>query len=461
MTSAFDGLEEALAADQISRTVADRDHRATDWGTDDDEGVRPDVVVWPESTADVAVVLRYANEHDVPVTPYAAGTSIEGNAVPIEGGISLDLLRMDDVIEIRPDDMQVDVQPGAYGADVDEAVARHGLALPALPSSMDISTIGGMIANDASGMGTVKYGEVADWVLELEVVLPTGEVMTAGSKAAKTSAGYNLKELIIGSEGTLGVVTRATLGLTGRPQQVWGGRATFGNRRAATEAVVDAVVSGVDLAKVEFIDALSVEMANAHLGTDLPVVPTLFIEFHANHGIEEEVAFCQSVFEDHRVDSFTVSETDADLKRLWAARRELADAIEPYRDDLTLLTPGDVTVPISAYPDIIDHAKRLGDEHDLLVPCFGHAGDGNVHYNVLVEADDPESRASGEIVSKAIVEQAIELGGTSTGEHGVGTGKKAYLEPEHGPAGVDAMRAVKRALDPNGILNPGKVFPDE
>jgi D-lactate dehydrogenase (cytochrome) len=449
-----------LADGQVSFAAADRDQRATDWGTDADAGVRPDAVVWPESTDDVAAVLAAAYDHGVPVTPYAAGTGIEGHAVPVAGGISLDMLRMDDVVEVRPDDLQVDVQPGVYGSDVNEAVERHGLFLPSLPSSGDISTIGGMIANDASGMKTVKYGEVADWVLAMEVVLPTGEVITTGSRAIKTSSGYNVHDLMIGSEGTLGVVTRATLRLAGRPAQVRAGRAFFESLDDAAEAVFDAVRSGVDVATVELVDELSATMANAHLDTDLPDVPMVFLEFHANHGIDEEVAFCRSVFEDHGVTRFEVGESDERMADLWTVREQLVESFEPYDLDLSILAPGDVTVPISEYPDLVRFVRERAAEADLLVPCFGHAGDGNLHYAVLVDRDDPDSVARGEALSTAIVRRAIEAGGTSTGEHGVGLGKRDYLELEHGPEAVALMRRVKTAFDPKGLLNPGKLFPE-
>src|SRR6056297_4309948 len=290
-----------LADDQVSFADARRDTHATDWGTDDDDAVAPDAVVWPESTADVSAVLAAASERGVPVTPYAAGTSLEGNPVPVESGISLDVTRMDAVLDVRPDSFQVDVQPGLLGAEVNEAVSKHGLYFPPLPSSGDISTVGGLIANDASGMKTVKYGEVADWVLELEAVLADGSVVTAGSKAVKTSSGYNLKDLLIGSEGTLGVVTRATLELAGRPEQIRGGRALFPTLDDAASAVFDAVRSGVDVAKIELVDATSATMANEYSGTDLPDVPTVFLEFHADNGIEAEIDFCRTIFEAHDV----------------------------------------------------------------------------------------------------------------------------------------------------------------
>ncbi|RCU46273.1 FAD-binding oxidoreductase [Haloplanus salinus] len=447
-----------LDPDQTSVADADRDQRSHDWGTAREDGVRPDVVVWPESTADVASVMRAATEHGVPVTPYAAGTSLEGNAIPIDGGITLDMTRMDAVLDVRPDDLQVDIQPGILGDDVNEAVAKHGLFLPSMPASGKISTIGGMLANDASGMKTVKYGEVSDWVLGMEVVLPTGEVITTGSRAVKTSSGYDLGDVVVGSEGTLGVITRVTIKLAGRPAQIRGGRAHFETLDDAAEAVFDAVRSGVDVAKIELIDRLSAAMSNAHLDTDLPDVPMVFVEFHANHGIEAEIEFCRSVFEAHDVTSFEVAENDRGMDELWAARRELAEALEPYEDHLSPLTPGDVTVPISEYPGIIRYAKELAEAEDFLIPCFGHAGDGNLHYAVMVDKDDPDHVARGADVSRKIVERAIELGGTSTGEHGIGLGKQDYLVAEHGEAAVDAMRSIKRALDPAGIMNPGKVF---
>jgi D-lactate dehydrogenase (cytochrome) len=451
-------IDTILDPSQFSYDDAERDQRATDWGTDEADAVLPDVVVWPESTDDVAAILTAANEHGVPVTPYAAGTSLEGNAVPVEHGITLDLSRMDAVLEIRPGDLQIDVQPGILGDDVNEAVAKHGLFLPSLPSSGAISTIGGMLANDASGMKTVKYGEVADWALELEAVLPTGEVITTGSKAAKTSAGYNLKDLLVGSEGTLGVITRVTLQLAGRPEQIRGGRAIFETLDDAANAVTDAVQSGVDVAKIELMDAFSAEVSNDFLDTDLPNAPMVFVEFHANNGIEEEIAFCRSVFEAHDVRQFEVTDDDTEMRQLWEARRELAEGFEPYDPDLSPLTPGDITVPISNYTDIINYAKELGGEHDVPIACFGHAGDGNVHYFVMVDPEDPDSVAAGERASTELVRRAIELGGTATGEHGVGLGKRKYLAEEYNEATVEAMRAIKRSLDPNEVLNPGKIF---
>ncbi|WP_227354924.1 FAD-binding oxidoreductase [Haladaptatus salinisoli] len=448
-----------LADDQLSFGDSQRDGHAGDFGTPESERVRPDAVVWPESTGDVASVLAAADDRGVPVTPYAAGTSLEGNATPSRGGISMDTSRMNAVLDVRPDDFQVDVEPGVFGSVVDETVADHGLFFPPLPSSGDISTIGGMIANDASGMKTVKYGEVGDWVLELEAVLADGSVVTAGSKAVKTSSGYNLKDLVVGSEGTLAVVTRATLELAGRPEQIRGGRALFDTLSDAVEAVSDAVRSGVDVATIELVDETSAAMANAYTGSSLPDSPMVFVEFHANHGVENEIEFCRSVFDAHDAARFDVADGD-EMDELWQARRELAYAVQAYDPELSPLHPGDVTVPISEYPNIVRLVRRLAEEHDLLIPCFGHAGDGNLHYSVLVDESDDDHVERARRVQTEIVERAIEVGGTCTGEHGVGRGKREYLELEHGEASVEAMRRVKRALDPNDTLNPGKIFPE-
>lgn len=449
-----------LGEDQLSVGDSDLENHAGDWGAESrGTGVRPDAVVWPESAEEVSRVLEAATENDVPVTPYAAGTGLEGNAVPVHGGISMDLTRMDSVIEYRPDDFQITVGPGIIGSAVDEHAANDGLFFPPLPSSGEISTIGGMIATDASGMQTVKYGEIADWVLGLKAVLADGSIIRTGSRAIKSSSGYNLTEILVGSEGTLGIVTEATLKLAGRPEQIRGGRATFGSLDDATAAVFDAVRSGVDLARIELIDGLSARMANRYLDSGLPDAPMTFVEFHANHGIEEEITFCRSVFEAHSVKRFEIADTEG-MADLWRARKELAYAVQSYDPDLQPIHPGDVTVPISDYPETIRYAKALADEYDVLVPCFGHAGDGNVHYTVMVDPTEEEHVELGEEVYRKVVRRAIELGGTATGEHGIGQGKCEYLIEEHGEASVEAMRVIKRALDPNGTLNPGKIFPE-
>ncbi len=414
----------------------------------------------PESTGDVSKLLAACSEHGVPVTPYAAGTGLEGGAVPVDGGVSLDLTRMDCIRDVRPDSLQVDAEAGVLGGDLNERIERHGLFLPAFPSSAEISTVGGMVATDAAGMGTVKYGEVADWLLELEAVLADGTVLEVGSEARKTSAGYNLKDLLVGSEGTLAVVTRVTFRLAGLPEQRWGGRATFPTLGDAAAAVTDAVGAGVDLAKVELLDTDTVEVANAYSDVGLAEQPTLFVEFHADHDVDAEVGFCETVFSSHGLETFEVAETEAEMADLWQARKDLTYALDEYDPDRTQLHPGDVTVPIGRYAEMVAEAKALGEEYGLAVPCFGHAGDGNVHFSIIADPDDPAEVERADELYAAITTRALELDGTLTGEHGIGVGKRDHLADEHGEEGVALMRRVKEAFDPQGILNPGTVLPE-
>jgi D-lactate dehydrogenase (cytochrome) len=380
--------------------------------------------------------------------------------VPVEGGVSLDLSRMDRVLDVRPDSLQVDAEAGVLGGDLNDRLERHGLFLPAFPSSAEISTVGGMVATDAAGMGTVKYGEVGDWLLAVEAVLADGTVVELGSEARKTSAGYNLADLVIGSEGTLAVVTKVTLRLTGLPEQRRGGRATFPTVEDAAAAVADAVGSGVDLAKVELLDTETVAMANAYSDTGLPETPTLFVEFHADHDVDAEVDFCETVFAAHGLETFDVADDEDAMAELWQARKDLTYAMEVFDPDRTQLHPGDVTVPIGRYAEMVAEATELSDEYGLAVPCFGHAGDGNMHFSVIADPDDPDEVKRAHDCYEAITKRALELDGTITGEHGIGVGKRDYLADEHGDEGVALMGRVKRAFDPDGILNPGKVLPE-
>jgi D-lactate dehydrogenase (cytochrome) len=457
--SFLEGLDADVA---VSFGDDDREQHAADWGAQArGTAVTPDAVVWPESTAEVSAVLAAADRRGVPVTPYAAGTSLEGNAVPAHRGISMDVTRMDEVLEIRPDDFQADVEPGLLGDRLDEALGDHGLFFPPMPASADISTVGGMIVNDASGMKTVKYGEVGDWVLGLEAVLADGTVVRTGSRAKKSSAGYNLTDLLVGSEGTLAVVTRATVEVERLPAHVRGGRAVFEELDDATGAIYEALANGVDVATIELMDDVAARMANDYNDTGLPDQPMVFFEFHGarESSVEAEIEACREAFAEHGVERFETAGEET-MAELWRARREMAGALQAYEGAGSPLHPGDITVPISRYGDVIRYAKELAEAHDVVIPCFGHAGDGNVHYAVFVDAADEEQVALGEQLYGRIVRKAIEFGGTATGEHGVGLGKREYLELEHGEGGVETMRRVKRSLDPNDTLNPGKMFPE-
>lgn len=456
----MDFWQKILDPDQVSFKEDVLNEHSGDFGMEAPSRL-PEAVLFPESTDDVSAVLEECYDRGIPVTPYAKGTGLEGMAVPSEGGISLDVTRMDNTVEYSPEDLLIEVECGMVGSDVNEKVESDGLFFPALPTSGDISSIGGMIANDASGQQTVKYGEVQDWVRSLEVVLPDGRVIRTGTKAKKSSSGYNLTDLFVGSEGTLGVVTKASLELTGIPQQRARARAIFLDLDTATEAVSDLVRSGADLASAELVDPLSMTMANAFLSMELPEKPALFLEFHADHHIEDEIEFVESILKTYDVEEFQMADRPEDMDELWQARGELAYAVASYKEGFVPIQPGDVTVPISRFPEIVHYAKELSEESGYLVPCFGHAGDGNLHYTVLVNDDDEDHRENGREIYRRIVDKALELGGTSTGEHGIGLGKKKFLEQEHGADAVDLMQSIKKTIDPKNLMNPGKIFPDE
>lgn len=447
----------SLTAQQVSFEPEKLAEFSTDYGTTEEAAQVPDAVVWPETTADVAAVLAAANERGTPVTPYAAGSSTESNAVPAQGGITLSMTQMDSVRDFRPGDMQVDVEPGMIGDTLNEYVGEEGLFVPAFPQSAAFSTIGGMIANDASGIRTVKYGEVSDWVLGLEVVLADGTVTELGSNARKTSAGYNLQDLFVGSEGTLGVITRATLDLAVKPKETVGGQVTFETLTDATAAISEAIHSGIDVATIELIDSLTAEIASAYAESGLPVSPMIFFEIHGRC-TDAELEALREVFEAHNATQIETSKDDDEMAALWRARREIGHALKEWDPNRELETVGDITVPIGSYSEMISFIGETAAEYDLPIPAFGHAGDGNAHYAILCDRDDAAELERAREASKQIIQEAIDHGGTCTGEHGIGLGKREYLQMEQDASALETMQRIKQTLDPNGILNPGKIF---
>jgi D-lactate dehydrogenase (cytochrome) len=423
------------------------------------EPSRPDAVVRPETTAEVSNVLAAANERGVPVTPWSGGSSLEGNPIPVDGGVVLDTHGMDSA-SVRPADLQAVVGPGVIYDDLNEELAADGLRFPPGISSGDVATVGGMIANNASGFNAVRYGETRDHVLRLEVVLPDGRVVECGRDVIKTSSGYSLKDLFVGSEGTLGVVTEATLSLSGIPERKSGALVTFPDRRAASRAVSECIRYGLNPGAIEFVDALSIELINEYRGDDaLSAEPTLVLELHGNAaGVEEDLSFARTICEDNGATDWEQRSGD-DMDEIWQARRDALPAARAYRENWDVAVVGDVVVPISKYPDVVATVAETSDDLDLLTPCVGHAGDGNLHYTPLVDTDDERAVERAMELNERVVQAAIDMGGTATGEHGVGVGKRKFLDREHGAA-VEVMAAVTDAIDPNGIMNPGKVLPD-
>ncbi len=403
-------------------------------------------VVWPESTLDVQQVLRWANERGVAVTPWGQGTSIEGNPIPLRGGIVLDLSRMNRVLEVWPDDLQVEVQPGLTRLELNAGLAPLGLFFPPDPGAN--ASIGGMIGNNAAGAKAVAYGATRHNVLRMEVVLASGEVIRVGTRARKNSCGYDLLNLMIGSEGTLGVVTQATLKLSPVPQNVASVLAAFpsvSESLSASQAIMRADLRPTAL---EFIDSETVGLLSSEGGLDLTAGPNLLVDVSGPVALAEVKGICRQF----GAVSVQAVVGFAERDKLWQARYATYHCLVRRHPEETQLIL-DVAVPVSRYAEIVGFADATLAELGLTGYKWGHAGDGNLHVNIVFTAEGWERAKEADDL---IVRKAISLDGTATGEHGVGIGKRGYLAEQYG-VGVDVMRRVKATLDPNGILNPGKV----
>jgi len=415
---------------------------------------RPDVVVFPESTVEVAAVLEYAARERVPVVPFGAGTSLEGHVIPLQGGISLDLTRMNAILALRPDDLTATVQPGMTRSQLEAAAGPHGLFFPVDPGAD--ATLGGMAATNASGTTSVRYGGMRTHVLALEVVLAGGRVVRTGTRAVKSSAGYNLTGLFVGSEGTLGVITELTLRLHPIPEHVVVVRAAFPSVEAACRAAAAVIGAGVPVARCELLDAATIAALNAYKGTDFPESPYLFVEFGGTEaGVAGDLATTRELAEDEGASAFESESDPTARSRLWEARHHalLASlALAPGSKAMTT----DVAVPVSELAGAIEEARKALDESGLRGGIVGHVGDGNFHLAFLLDPDDAASIERAEALNGRLVDDALARGGTCTGEHGIGYGKLAYLEREHGDL-LPLMRGIKDLLDPAGIMNPGKV----
>jgi D-lactate dehydrogenase (cytochrome) len=410
---------------------------------------RPDVVVYAQSTDEVSAVLAFANEAGVPVVPFGAGTSLEGHVIPLHGGISLDLTGMSDVVAVRPDDLTATVQAGVTRSQLEGAAGPHGLWFPVDPGAD--ATLGGMAATNASGTTTVRYGGMRAHVLALEVVLADGRVVRTGTRAVKTSAGYNLTGLFVGSEGTLGVITELTLRLHPIPDRIVVARAAFPDVEAACRAAAAIIGAGVLVTRCELLDATTIAALNAFKGTTFPASPYLFLELSGDVDEVRELA------EDEGASAFE-AETDPTARtRMWDARHNALHASLALSPGSKAMTT-DVAVPLSELAAAIEHARSALDASGLLGGIVGHVGDGNFHLAFLLDPADAESVARAEALNTALVEDALARGGTCTGEHGIGYGKLAYLAREH-PDLLELYRGIKQLFDPNGIMNPGKVVP--
>ncbi|MCB4770881.1 FAD-binding protein [Ancylobacter sp. Lp-2] len=417
----------------------------------------PDAVVFAESEDDVQIIVRTCAANGVPVIPFGTGSSLEGQINAPQGGISIDLSRMNRVLAVNMEDLDCVVEPGVTRKQLNEHLRDVGLFFPIDPGAD--ASLGGMASTRASGTNAVRYGTMKDNVISLNAVLANGELITTARRARKSSAGYDLTRLLVGAEGTLGVITQLTLKLSGQPEAISAGVCPFPTIRSACDAVIATIQSGLPVARIELLDEVQVKACNAYSKLDLAEQPTLFVEFHGTEaGVHEQAERFGEIATDFGGGAFSWATRPEDRSKLWQARHDAYWACLPLKPGAKALAT-DVCVPISRLAECVDETKRDIEEMGMIAPIVGHVGDGNFHTVTLVDMDDPQDVAKAKDFISRMVKRALAMGGTATGEHGVGQGKRKYMEAEHGAATLDAMRAIKQALDPKGIMNPGKILP--
>ncbi|AVO41070.1 FAD-binding oxidoreductase [Simplicispira suum] len=439
---------------QCSTAQAVREQHGRDEGSL--QAPPPSAVVFAQSTRDVQDAVRLASEHSVPVIAYGAGSSLEGHLLAVQGGISIDVSRMNQVLSIDADDLTVTVQPGITRKQLNEAVKDTGLFFPIDPGAD--ASIGGMAATRASGTNAVRYGTMRENVLALEVVLASGEAIRTGTRAKKSAAGYDLTRLMVGSEGTLGILTEVTVRLYPLPEAVSAAICSFPSIEAAVRTTIQTIQLGVPIARCELIDANSVRMVNAHSKLGLREEPLLLMEFHGSPAsVREQAETVQEIASEFGGNAFEWASTPEERTRLWAARHNAYFAAVQSRPGCMAIST-DTCVPISRLADCLLDSVHEADASGIPYFLVGHVGDGNFHFGYLIDPASPAERSQAEQLNHQLVARALQLGGTCTGEHGVGIHKMGFLLDEAGAGAVGVMRAIKQALDPKNILNPGKIF---
>jgi D-lactate dehydrogenase (cytochrome) len=449
-------FEELIAALDEARVVTGADELRRH-GTDEGwhEPAAPDFVVYPRDTEEAAAVVRICRDHSTPIVPFGAGTSLEGHVAAVNGGVSVDTTEMDKILRLSVEDMDVTVQAGVTRRALDAKLRPEGVFFSVDPGAD--ATIGGMVATGASGTTSVRYGTMRENVLSLTVVTADGEIVRTRSRARKSSAGYDLTRLFVGSEGTLGLITEVTLRVQPTPESMTAAACAFETLDGAVNCVIEVLANAIPVARIELLDDVQIEAVNRHFELELSVGPTLLLEFHGTP--EDTAAQAKAVGEiaaHHGGLGFDWAADESERRRLWHARHGAYEACRALRPGARGFTT-DACVPVSRLAECIAQTKADLDESGLLAPIVGHVGDGNFHLAILVDPDDPDELARAKALNDRLVRRAIAMDGTCTGEHGVGYGKSAFLELEHGPAGVAMMRSIKSALDPDGLFNPGKV----
>ncbi len=447
---------QTLLGNRFSTAAAVRDHHSH--GESHHPAAPPDAVVFPERTEEVQAVVRACAKHACPMVPFGAGTSLEGHVGALYGGVSIDLSRMTRILRVNADDLDATVEAGVTRKRLEAHLRSTGLFFHLDPGAD--ATIGGMAATRASGTTAVRYGTMRDAVLGLRVVLADGRVISTGGRARKSSSGYDLTRLFVGSEGTLGVITEVTLRLHGRPEAVAAATCHFDDIEQAVQTVITTIQLGIPVARIELLDEVQMEAVNRYSGLAYPVLPTLFFEFHGlnEREVTEHAEAVGEIAGEQGGGSFARATTPEARAELWHARHNAYYAALALRPGARGWTT-DVCVPISRLAECITETKRDVAASTLVAALVGHAGDGNFHMIFPVMADDPRELLEVERLTDRLVERALSMGGTCSGEHGVGIGKMRFLAREHGE-GLDVMRTIKQALDPQGLMNPGKLFID-
>lgn len=418
---------------------------------------RPDAAVWPATAEEISAILKLANKDRFPVVPRGAGTSLAGLAVPEKGGVVLDLGRMNKIISVSVTDRLAVVQPGVVYADLERALAPHDFFFPPDPASGTVATLGGNVATNAGGIKGAKYGTTKDYVLSLQVVLPDGRVMRTGSKCMKSSSGYDLTKLFVGSEGTLGVVTEITLKINPKPSLSSTAMATFEDLEDAGRAVSEIMHSGILPSALEVVDQQTLIAINQNTDLNLPEVEAILIAETDGHTWEEtqfQLNKVIEIFKKNNASTVKQAATKEEAEALWTARKSAYAVMSRINNSLAV---EDLSVPMSKVPNILKTISDLAKKYDLKIPTVGHAGDGNLHPTISYDSTNPDEVKRVEQASAELFEKVIELGGTLTGEHGIGLAKARFMTMEHDPVAMDVMRSIKKSFDPNNILNPGKM----
>jgi D-lactate dehydrogenase (cytochrome) len=416
----------------------------------------PDVVVYPQTTREVSDIVKLCTAHQMPVVPFGTGTSLEGHVNAPFGGVSVDTSLMKRIVAVHEEDLDCVVEPGVTRKELNEHLRDRGLFFPIDPGAD--ASLGGMAATRASGTNAVRYGTMKDNVVALEVVTPNGDVVRTARRARKSSAGYDLTRLFVGSEGTLGIITEVTLKLHGIPEAISAGICPFPTVKAACDAVILTIQAGVPIARIELLDETFVKASNQHSKLGLPETPMLLLEFHGTDaGVKEQAERFGEIAAEFAGGPFEWATKAEDRTRLWQARHDAYWAVKGLRPGAQSVAT-DVCVPISRLAECVEETVNDIRASGLIAPIVGHVGDGNFHVQPLVNMDDPAEIEACEAFIDRLVKRALAMEGTCTGEHGIGQKKMKYLEIEHGPAALELMRVLKRAVDPRNIMNPGKII---